>query len=123
MTMKIAIVGSREYNNYEDLKIKVDNCLDEWKINKNDVHIISGGARGADTLALKYAMENKMKFTIHRSEWNKYGRAAGMINNDRIVNDSDFMIAFPSTNGKGTQDAIRKFGDKNTENLKIYEIS
>lgn len=49
--MKIAIVGSRNIN--------VDNI--EKYLPENITEIISGGAKGVDTCAKKYALEKKYK--------------------------------------------------------------
>lgn len=49
--MKIAIVGSRNIN--------IDNI--EKYLPENITEIISGGAKGVDTCAKKYALEKKYK--------------------------------------------------------------
>ena len=52
--MKLAIVGSREFENYDLL------CAEVAKIQEtqNIELIVSGGAKGADTLAKKFAAIN-----------------------------------------------------------------
>jgi predicted Rossmann fold nucleotide-binding protein DprA/Smf involved in DNA uptake len=75
--MKLAVVGSRTFNNYEFFKDK----LDQLSVAK----IISGGARGADQLAERYAKEKGISFEIYSAKWKQYGRAAGPIRNEEIV--------------------------------------
>ena len=53
--MKLAIVGSRTFNDYELLKDEVDKLLKKYNITE----IVTGGARGADTLAEQYAKDKK----------------------------------------------------------------
>ena len=55
--MKLAIVGTRTFTDYEFL------C---WEVNKfsNITEIISGGAKGADKLAEQYAKEHKIPLSI-----------------------------------------------------------
>ena len=43
--------------------------------------IVTGGARGADVLAEKYAKENGMALRLFPAEWDRYGRKAGYIRN------------------------------------------
>ena len=51
--MKVAVVGSRRYNNRKKIKEFIYMCIQEFG---KDVTIISGGCRqGADYLAKKYA--------------------------------------------------------------------
>lgn len=49
MSMKIAIVGSRSFKDYELLKNEVEKFITENSL--EEVTIVSGGAVGADTLA------------------------------------------------------------------------
>jgi len=118
---KVAIVGSRDYHNYNEFKTIVDNDLKEW--NLEDVIIVSGGAKGADSLARRYSLENYgVPPTEFIPDWSK-GKWAGLARNSDIVEMSEYMIAFPSKNGRGTQDSIRKFRHKlNGKNLKIHQI-
>ena len=55
-TMKIGVVGSREFDDYT----KLENELNKIK---GITEIVSGGARGADTLAERFVENNKIKFT------------------------------------------------------------
>ena len=84
--MNVAVVGSRTFDDYQILK----QVLDELKISK----IISGGARGADLLAEKYAKEFKLETKIFLLNWKKFGRGAGVIRNKDIVYYSNFVVAF-----------------------------
>ncbi len=100
--MKLAIVGSREFSNYkylEGLLTPIKESI-EW--------IISGGARGADSLAERYAQNNKIPFLLFPANWDRYGKQAGFMRNQQIVDEADHMIAIPSPNSKGTRDSIRR---------------
>lgn len=99
--MKIAIVGSRNFNNYSFLA----DALNLFYIPDE---IISGGAKGADTLADNYAENNGIKFTVFKADWNKYGKSAGFIRNRSIVNAADMIIAFWDGKSRGTKDTIDK---------------
>lgn len=95
--MNIAIIGSRTFNDYELVK----STLTPYA-SKIDT-IVSGGAKGADTLGEKWANENNKKTLIFLPEWDKYGKSAGYIRNNDIVKNSDGVIAFWDGRSKGTQ--------------------
>lgn len=62
--MKLIIVGSRDFVDYERLKRETDEFI---KINNfKDVKIISGLAKGADNLGIQYAKENGYKIEIYK---------------------------------------------------------
>jgi len=70
------------------------------------------GATGADTIGEKWAAAHNIPTQIFKPEWRNangvYDKAAGVKRNSDIVNACTHMIAFPSDEGKGTQDSIRK---------------
>jgi len=71
-----------------------------------DCVMVSGGAQGADKLGEKYAHARGMKTVIHKPDWKKYGRAAGMIRNKDIIHDADKVFAFWDGVSKGTKNSI-----------------
>lgn len=52
--MKLAIVGSRNFVDYQKFKNFVEAALETWGTPEQ---IISGGATGADTLARRFAKD------------------------------------------------------------------
>lgn len=99
------VIGSRSFNDYDLLKSE----LDKYKITK----IVSGGAKGADSLAEKYALENNIPVEIHKPDWS-LGRGAGIIRNKTIVEHSDVLVAFWDGESKGTLSSI-KHGEKHAK--------
>ena len=105
--MKIGIIGSRGFDNYELLKVIMNEYID-----KVDV-IVSGGAKGADKLGERWASENGKSCLLFLPEWNKYGKSAGFIRNKDIVKNSELVLAFWDGVSKGTQSSIdlcKKYG-------------
>lgn len=100
--MKIAIVGSREFNDYELLSSTVNAFIKAQNILDKPV-IISGGANGADKLAEQYAKENHFGLTIFPAEWDKYGKSAGYKRNVQIIDECDVCFAFWNGTSKGTK--------------------
>ena len=100
--MKLAIVGSRNFDNYTILRNFADYFIESC-----DDSIISGGAKGADTLAKQYAHENLIATVTYLPDWNKYGKSAGFIRNKLIVDNCDIVLAFWDGKSKGTQHTIK----------------
>ena len=103
MNMKVAIIGSREFTDYELLKGKCDCILK----NIQCPTIISGGARGTDKLAERYAREKNLPLIIHKPNWDKDGKSAGMKRNISILKDCTHVIAFWNGISSGTEHMIR----------------
>jgi hypothetical protein len=117
--MKLGIVGCLDFADYEKLCSEVDSFLEE--IGEPCLAVVSGGAKGADTLGRKYAEEHGLEMIEHLPEWKKYGRAAGPIRNKLIVDDADAVIAFWDNQDKGTQSTIN-LTKKSSKRIKIVEI-
>lgn len=100
--MNVAIIGSRDFTNYELLTQFIDNL--DLKIDT----IVSGGARGADTLGKVYALDRNIPLIIHYPEWDKYGKKAGFLRNTTIIESSDIVIAFWDGVSNGTRDSLLK---------------
>lgn len=96
--MKIAIIGSRECSNIDF----VGNLEAVLNVSKDDT-IISGGAKGIDTLAANYAKEKNISLIEFLPDYKKNGRAATFIRNREIVDNSNVVVAFWNGNSKGTK--------------------
>ena len=66
------VAGSRTITN----KKRVFDYLDKILINKKDITIISGKAKGIDTIAEEYAKIRKLNFKGFSANWNN-GKSAG----------------------------------------------
>lgn len=108
--MILAIVGARFYDNKKFFTEKLEYFIEEYGFPDE---IVSGGAKGIDTMAREFAVENDIKLTEYLPEWNIYGRGAGPVRNSKIVDHCTHVLAFPSKAGKGTQDTIKKAQKKN----------
>jgi predicted Rossmann fold nucleotide-binding protein DprA/Smf involved in DNA uptake len=116
--MKLGIIGSRLFDNYEFIKNKI---IENFDI-KNIDTIVSGGARGVDTLGEQFADEFGIPKDITKPDWNKYGKGAAFIRNQEIVNKADILIAFPIRNSGGTWDTIRK-ARKAGKKVLVFEVT
>lgn len=98
--MKLAIVGSRNFTDY-DLFRNVVSTLDLSNVSE----IVSGGAAGADSLASRFASEIGIPVTEFLPDWS-LGRAAGPIRNKKIVEASNALLAFWDGKSPGTKSSI-----------------
>lgn len=113
--MKVGIIGSRTFNDYPLLCSVLSNLDIEI------TEVISGGAKGADSLAKQYAQEQNIPIQEFLPDWKIYGRAAGPIRNKDIVKSSDLIIAFWDGKSRGTKSSI-DFCDKLNTECKIISI-
>jgi hypothetical protein len=99
--MKVLVCGGREYTNAKHVYRVLDETI-------GITTIISGCAKGADTLALKWAVSRQVDFKGYPARWGKDGLRAGPERNQRMLedNDVDLVIAFPG--GRGTADMLRR---------------
>jgi hypothetical protein len=97
-----AVVGSRSFKDYRYLEAILDKIFST----KNVLKIISGGAIGADTLAMRYANEHKINFVEYKADWVKYDKSAGLVRNMQMANICDVVIAFWDGKSTGTAHMI-----------------
>ena len=87
----IAIVGSRAFQNYEQLKKEVLNVY------RYGDEFVSGGAIGADSMGQRLAKELGITITVVYPNWTPngvYDHGAGFKRNKIIVEKSDIVLAF-----------------------------
>jgi len=100
--MKIAIVGSRDYQHLDRVRIYVESL-------SPDTIIVSGGARGVDKTAEITAKRCGLKTIVFYANWNPNGvfdRGAGMKRNAQIIAEADQVVAFWDGKSPGTRNTI-----------------
>jgi hypothetical protein len=98
---KLAIVGGRDFDSYELLEQEVDLIAPS-----NTTEIVSGGAKGADSLGEWYAVRRRLRICVFQADWDLHGKSAGYKRNTQIVDYCDGLIAFWDTKSKGTKHSI-----------------
>ena len=91
----------------------------ELYLPKDTDEIVSGGARGVDTSARKYAKEKGIKLTEFLPEYEKYGRSAPLKRNITIIEYADAVLAFWDGQSRGTKFVIDHCRKRNIP-LKVY---
>lgn len=100
----LAIIGSRVFTNLPYAAAIAKPFIDIHNIEE----IVSGGAKGADHIAEQIAKSYKLRMTILKANWDKYGRGAGMIRNNDIIDTCDIALVFWDGKSSGTRDSINK---------------
>jgi hypothetical protein len=101
--MKVLVTGGRGFSNRTLLFASLDSLHADHAFTM----IIHGGASGADRLAGEWAASRCIPVEVHPADWQKYGRAAGPIRNQRMIDRKpDMVVAFPG--GRGTADMVRR---------------
>jgi len=99
--MRVAIAGSRSYNNYEELEKFVLKTISLKDIGL----VITGKDVGTDTLAEKFADKfnlNKLIFELDPAD----EESARTMKHIKIINNSDIVIIFWDNKSKGTEELI-----------------
>jgi hypothetical protein len=116
--MKVIIAGSRDFNDYEYLKARLDTLLQKVK----GIEVISGTAAGADTLGERWAWEKGYKVYRYIPDWPRYGKRAGFLRNEAMARDGDALVAFWDGKSKGTKMMI-DIATKKGLKVKVYSYA
>lgn len=107
--MKLLIAGSRSITEF-DLSKYITEDVDT---------ILSGGAKGVDTLAEQYADKHKLSKIILRPKYNLYGRAAPLKRNEELVDMADRILIVWDGVSKGTRHTVEYATKTNKDILVI----
>lgn len=102
--MRVLICGGRDLNDANWI-----NKLDEYSEHYGPfTHVIQGGATGADAIAKRWAELCRIPTTEYRAAWQKYGKLAGPLRNQRMLDEGkpDLVLALPG--GRGTADMVMR---------------
>ena len=98
--MRTIVAGSREIT---DIKI-VYNIMMASKFPIKT--IISGGAKGVDSLGEEIAKYYNIPLEIHPADWDQYGKSAGYKRNELMASKADALVAIWDGQSKGTKHMI-----------------
>lgn len=115
--MKICIAGGRDFADYDVLVEVVDQIL--TKISE-PIIIISGKAKGADSLGERYAREHDIEVLLFPADWKRHGKGAGPIRNAQMAEAADMLIAFWDGSSKGTKNMIGQM-QKQKKPFKVFD--
>lgn len=116
--LRFIIAGGRDFDNYNLLESFCYKVFEQLNIQDDDkIIIIEGEAKGADTLARKFAEENNFECLKFPANWDLYGKRAGYIRNTQMANEgkADYLIAFHDGQSSGTRNMIEIMRKKDLE--------
>jgi hypothetical protein len=109
----VLVTGDRNWNTAVQRRAVFDQLVNlQAYTTDGNVCIIHGAARGADTLAAQVARELGYDAVPYPAEWDKYGRAAGPIRNQQMLDEEriNLVLAFHDdlVGSKGTKDMVKR---------------
>ena len=102
---RVIIAGGRQFNDYGLLSAKCDGILSQKRVTHKIV-IISGTAKGADTLGERYARERGFTLRQFPADWDQFGKSAGYLRNCQMADNADALIAFWDGESPGTRHMV-----------------
>jgi len=118
--IKLLICGTRTFDDYEFFKKTMVSIMTMLKdkfpeIQRSDLEIVSGGAKGADSFAERFAErfanKNNILFTKFEADRDGKGKSAGYSRNIDMAEylkdcPESFVIAFWDGKSKGTKNML-----------------
>lgn len=102
---RLVVAGCRDYNDYSVASVEIEKHIKKCDANCS-VIIVSGCAEGADKLGERYATEHHLNIERYPAEWDKYGKSAGPIRNERMAEVADGVLVFWDGKSRGTKNMI-----------------
>lgn len=106
--MKVLICGDRNWSDEDMIRRDIEELYQE---HGDELHIINGGAKGADHIAKNLALNMGIRVSTFPAEWKRYGRAAGPIRNQEMLDEKPEQVrAYHDfiQNSRGTKDMVER---------------
>lgn len=117
MIRKLLVYGSRNFTDYDLMNEVLSDIIE------GQVRLISGMARGADSLAIKWAKShprNVIEIIEKPANWELNGKQAGYIRNYEMIKmlnvNHDFAVGFICGESKGSRHTLKVLQEKNIYN-------
>lgn len=103
--LNVIIAGGRDFNDYALLAQTMNQLRLDGKI-LNRIAIVSGMARGADSVGVQFANSHNILVKEFPAQWDKFGKSAGYRRNAEMAKEADVLVAFWDGKSKGTEHMI-----------------
>lgn len=101
---RIIVAGGRDFKSYATLTREVNKYIQTNQV--DDVIIVSGKAKGADSLGELYALQRGLPIKEFPANWDKHGKAAGPIRNVEMAEYATHCIVFWDGKSRGSKHMI-----------------
>jgi hypothetical protein len=122
MNKNIIIAGGRNFTGSLLLENEMHKILAFGKKYGYEFTVISGNAKGADSLGIRFAERNNLPFRIFAPDWQKYNRSAGIVRNIEMANVADFCLCFWDGKSPGTNHMRKICKQKNILLKTVYYV-
>lgn len=119
--MKIAIIGSRTFNDWVKFNTGVHDNMSNTELLDSNTCLISGGAVGTDSLAERFSVATAIPIEVIKPDYAVHGKAATHIRNREIIDKADKVIAFWDGQSRGTKSVI-EYAQKMKKDLRIIKV-
>lgn len=102
---KLIVAGGRDFNDASLLAFSINDLANGIYADKA-ISIVTGMAKGADSLGYYFAIKNNVVAYKFPADWTKYGKSAGMIRNKQMGDFADGLLAFWDGKSRGTKQMI-----------------
>lgn len=105
--LKVGVIGSRTITNKSLIYKALDAFATRASLQKDQIVVLSGGAKGVDTLAQEWCREREVPFILFKPYFLVDNKAAYnprhyFTRNKQIIDNSDTILAFWDGETKGT---------------------
>lgn len=111
MTSRVLIFGSRHFSDRDLLFRCLDKAAERLASKGSPItEVISGTARGADTIGEHWAQARGIAVRRFPAQWDRYGKRAGPLRNQQMLTEGGptHAVGFMYRNSRGTADMYRR---------------
>ena len=120
VTLRVCVCGGRDYDDIPAFVVFMERLFLP-RVNKDNLIIVQGGAKGADTLAKDWAKFHEIDCETFMANWSAFGKSAWIKRNKAMLDSGlDFCIAFGG--GRGTYNMMDICRDAGVPNLTEHNI-
>ena len=98
--IKVIIAGGRDYTSLNDMEWEFVLHFNDYK--NDQVEIVSGMARGADSVGIELAKKYDLVVHEYPALWGLHGKSAGYKRNEQMAENATHLLAFWNGESKGT---------------------
>ena len=113
-TIKVIVAGGRDFHDY-DVMHQTLLPIVQAKGLPSQIEIVSGTARGADSLGERFAQVQGCHLKQFPADWDTYGNKAGYRRNAEMADYADVLVAYWDQKSRGTMHMINLAKKKGLE--------